>query len=98
MFNPVSAMETVSRRVMPIRLNAGTFVGRALGIHGGTRLKHPCFVPVLNACLMVTIQQCPICFVIGLLMYESIHFTGLFLAYGALLNSYRVEIFRTVSA
>jgi hypothetical protein len=36
----------------------------------------------------VTIQQHPICFVIGLLMYESVHFAGLFLAYRALLNSY----------
>jgi hypothetical protein len=36
----------------------------------------------------VTIQQHPICFVIGLLMYESVHFADLFLAYGALLNSY----------
>jgi hypothetical protein len=36
----------------------------------------------------LTIQQCPICFVIGLLMYESVHFADLFLAYGALLNSY----------
>jgi hypothetical protein len=37
---------------------------------------------------LVTIQQHPICFVIGLLMYESVHFADLFLAYGALLNSY----------
>ncbi len=38
--------------------------------------------------IFVTIQQHPICFVIGLLMYESVRFAGLFLAYGALLNSY----------
>jgi len=36
----------------------------------------------------VTIQQHLICFVIGLLMYEPVHFAGLFLAYEALLNSY----------
>jgi hypothetical protein len=36
----------------------------------------------------VTIQECPICFVIGLLMYEPVHFADLFLAYGALLKSY----------
>ncbi len=45
----------------------------------------------------VTIQQHPICFVIDLLMYESVHFASLFLAYGALLNSYSawvVALFR----
>jgi hypothetical protein len=40
----------------------------------------------------VTIQQHPICFVIDLLMDESVHFADLFLAYGALLNSYRALV------
>jgi hypothetical protein len=46
----------------------------------------------LFSCFFVTIQLHPICFVIGLLMYESVHFAGLFLAYGALLNSYRARV------
>ncbi|KAF0189979.1 MAG: hypothetical protein FD168_277 [Desulfobulbaceae bacterium] len=35
-----------------------------------------------------SIHEHPICFVIGLLMYEPVHFASLFLAYGALLISY----------
>jgi len=41
---------------------------------------------------LVTIQQRLICFVIGLLMYESVHFADLFLAYEALLNSYATYV------
>jgi hypothetical protein len=48
-----------------------------------TELKAPS-----NSRLFVTIQQHPICFVIGLLMYKSVHFADLFLTYGALLDSY----------
>jgi hypothetical protein len=44
------------------------------------------------SCKKVTIQQHPICFVIGLLMYKSVHFAGLFLTYGALLNSYSARV------
>jgi hypothetical protein len=35
--------------------------------------------------LLVTLQERPICFVIGLLVDEPVHFADLFLAYGALL-------------
>jgi len=41
---------------------------------------------------METIHKYILCFVIGLLMYESAHFTSLFLTYEALMDSYRDSV------